>query len=161
MNAKTLTLAGAVVLIIGLFLPIASVMGISTNLIMPPGQGVTASGLILAGCAVLAAILALIGQPKWAVIPGIGAVGWLVFQFLEAQKQLSGGGFMDWIRSISLPDRLTGADALLWVAIGIFVFGLLILRIRGRDPRRDLSAPPSSMRRGAPPQPPRRPDLPR
>ena len=73
----------------------------------------------------------------------------------------SGGGFMDWIRSISLPDWLTGASVLWWIAIGIFVFGLLILRIRGRDPRRDLSAPPSSMRRGAPPQPPRRPDLPR
>jgi len=92
MNAKTLTLAGAVVLIIGLFLPIASVMSISMNLIMPPGQGVTGSGLILAGCAVLAAVLAFIGQAKWAVIPGIAAVGWLVFQYMEASKNLSGGG---------------------------------------------------------------------
>ena len=92
MNAKTLTLAGAVVLIIGLFLPIISVMGISANLIMPAGQGVTVSGLILAGCAVLAGLLALVNQAKWAVIPGLAAVGWLVFQFLEAQKQLSGGG---------------------------------------------------------------------
>jgi hypothetical protein len=73
----------------------------------------------------------------------------------------SGGGFLDWVRSLSLPAWLTGADALLWVALGIFVFGLLILKIRRRDPRDDLIGPPSSLRRGAPLQPPRRPDLPR
>ena len=73
----------------------------------------------------------------------------------------SGGGFWEWVRSITLPDWLTGASALLWVALGIFVFGLLILKVRGRDPRNDLMGPPASMRRGAPPQPPRRPDLPR
>ena len=73
----------------------------------------------------------------------------------------SGDGFMDWVRSISLPAWLTGADMLLWVALGIFVLGLLILKLRARDPRNDLLAPPSSMRRGAPAQPPRRPDLPR
>ena len=73
----------------------------------------------------------------------------------------SGGDFWEWVRSITLPDWLTGASALLWVALGIFVFGLLILKIRARDPRNDLMGPPASMRRGAPPQPPRRPDLPR
>lgn len=72
-----------------------------------------------------------------------------------------GGGFMDWVRSISLPAWLTGADMLLWVALGIFVLGLLILKLRARDPRNDLLGPPPSMRRGAQPQPPRRPDLPR
>jgi hypothetical protein len=65
------------------------------------------------------------------------------------------------VRSLSLPDWLTGASLLWWIAIGIFVFGLLILKLRRRDPRRDLTGPPSSMRRGAPLQPPRRPDLPR
>lgn len=73
----------------------------------------------------------------------------------------SGGGFWDWVRSIRLPDWLTGASVLLWVALGIFVFGLLVLTVRRRDPRNDLMGPPGSMRKGAPPQPPRRPDLPR
>jgi hypothetical protein len=73
----------------------------------------------------------------------------------------SGGGFWDWVRSITLPDWLTGAGILWWIAIGIFVFGLLILKVRRRDPRNDLLGPPPSMRRGAPLQPPRRPDLPR
>jgi hypothetical protein len=71
------------------------------------------------------------------------------------------GGFWAWLRSIGLPAWLTGASGLWWIAIGIFVFGLLILKIRSRDPRRDLSAPPSSLRRGMPAARPRRPDLPR
>jgi hypothetical protein len=78
-----------------------------------------------------------------------------------AESQESGGSgsdFWDWVRSITLPAWLTGASALLWVALGILVFGLLILKIRRRDPRNDLLGPP---RRGGPPQPPRRPDLPR
>ncbi|HYD12438.1 MAG TPA: hypothetical protein VEC11_06295 [Allosphingosinicella sp.] len=73
----------------------------------------------------------------------------------------SGGGFWEWVRNFSLPAWLTGASILWWVALGIFLFGLLILKLRRRDPRKDLVAPPSYMRRGAPPQPPRRPDLPR
>lgn len=91
MNSKSITLAGAVVLIIGLFLPALNVMGMGFSLLLPGGN-VTVSGLILAGCAVLAGVLALINQSKWAVIPGLGAIGWLILQFIEAQKQVSGGG---------------------------------------------------------------------
>jgi hypothetical protein len=79
-----------------------------------------------------------------------------------ADSQTSDGdrnsGFWDWVSAITLPAWLTGASALWWIAIGIFVFGLLILKVRRRDPRNDLMGPPSAMRRGAPP---RRPDLPR
>jgi hypothetical protein len=139
MNSKTLTLAGAVILIIGLFLPIASVMGISTNLIMPPGQGVTASGLILAGCAVLAAILALIGQPKWAVIPGIGAVGWLVFQYLEAQKQLSGGGDMPPEAQEMLAAMAPSLNYLGW---GVMALGAVLILVGGAMGFK--SSPPSA-----------------
>jgi hypothetical protein len=79
----------------------------------------------------------------------------------DAADSESGGGFWSWLETIALPAWLTGASILWWIAIGIFVFGMLILRIRGRDPRKDLTGPPSHFRRGAPPQPPRRPDLPR
>ena len=91
MNSKSITLAGAVVLIIGLFLPAVNVMGMGMSVLLPAGQ-LNAPGLILVACAVLAGILALMGQGKWAVIPGIAAVGYLVWQFLEAQKSLSGAG---------------------------------------------------------------------
>jgi len=71
------------------------------------------------------------------------------------------GGFWSWVSSLSLPAWLTSASILWWIAIGIFVLGMLILKVRRRDPRNDLVGPPPHMRRGAPPQPPRRPDLPR
>ena len=76
-------------------------------------------------------------------------------------EESSGGGLWGWISNLSWPAWLSGASVLWWIAIGIFVLGLLILKFRGRDTRNDLSAPPAYMRRGAPPQPPRRPDLPR
>ena len=79
----------------------------------------------------------------------------------DSQPRGSGGGFWDWVSAITLPAWLTGASILWWIALGIFVFGLLILKVRRRDPRNDLMGPPSSLRRGAPPRPPRRPDLPR
>jgi hypothetical protein len=89
MNSKTLTLAGAVVLIIGLFLPAINMMGMGLSLLMPAGQ-IQALGLIPLACAVLAGALALMGQGKWAVVPGIAALGFLVWKFLEAQSSLSG-----------------------------------------------------------------------
>ncbi len=76
-------------------------------------------------------------------------------------RRESGGGFLAWLGNLGWPGWLTGASVLWWVAIGIFLFGLLILKVRRRDPRNDLVGPPGHMRRGAPPQPPRRPDLPR
>ncbi len=89
MNAKTLTLAGAVVLIIGLFLPAINAMGMGLSLLLPAGQ-LNAPGLILVACAVLGGILAVMGQTKWAVVPGLAALGYLVWQFLDSQNQLTG-----------------------------------------------------------------------
>lgn len=92
MNAKTLTLGGAVLLVIGLFLPIMSVMGITMNLLMPPGAGITMEGLVLLACALLGGALALLNQTKWAVIAGVVALGWLVWNYLRIQNTLGGGG---------------------------------------------------------------------
>ena len=72
----------------------------------------------------------------------------------------SGDGFRDWLNSLGLPAWLTGLSIWWMIAIGIFVFGLLIMAVRRRDPRKDLSAPPSTMTRTAHIAP-RRPDLPR
>lgn len=71
----------------------------------------------------------------------------------------SGPGFWSWAQGL-LPAWLAGASVLVWVGIGIFLFGLAVLALRRRDPRSDLVGPPSHMRCGLPP-PPRRPDLPR
>jgi hypothetical protein len=72
----------------------------------------------------------------------------------------SGNGFWAWLSGLGLPAWLTGLSIWWMIAIGIFVFGLLIMALRRRDPRKDLSAPPSTMRSRAHVAP-RRPDLPR
>jgi hypothetical protein len=90
MNSKTLTLAGAVVLIIGLFLPAVNMGEMGLSILMPAGQ-LNPPGLILVACAVLGGVLALMGQGKWAVVPGVAAVGYLIWQYLEGQKQIGAG----------------------------------------------------------------------
>ncbi len=88
MNSKMLTLGGAVVLIIGLFLPVVSAMGMSVNLIMPPGESVSGAGLVVAACAVLGGALALLNQTKWAVVPAVAALAFLVWKYLQLQNLL-------------------------------------------------------------------------
>ena len=137
MNAKTLTLAGAVVLIIGLFLPALNVMGVGFSLLMPGGS-ITVSGLILLACAALAGLLALVNQAKWAVIPGLGAVGWLVFQYLEAQKGLSGGG--------DIPPEAAEAMAALaptfnYLGWGVMGLGAVVMLLGGAMGWKSSSAP--------------------
>jgi hypothetical protein len=90
MNSKMLTLGGAVVLVIGLFLPIVNIFGMSVNLLMPPGQGVSMEGLVLLACALLGGALALINQTKWAVVAGLAALAFLVWKFMEMKNGLSG-----------------------------------------------------------------------
>ncbi|WP_395612962.1 hypothetical protein [Allosphingosinicella sp.] len=137
MNAKTLTLAGAVVLIIGLFLPAVNVMGMGLSLLMPGGS-ITVSGLILLACAVLAGLLALVNQTKWAVIPGLGAVGWLVFQFLEAQKGLSGGGDIPPEAAEALAALAPSLNYIGWGAMGV---GAVVMLLGGAMGWKSSSAP--------------------
>ena len=137
MNAKTLTLAGAVVLIIGLFLPAVNVMGMGLSLLMPGGS-ITVSGLILLACAVLAGLLALVNQTKWAVIPGLGAVGWLVFQFLEAQKGLSGGGEIPPEAAEALAALAPSLNYIGWGAMGV---GAVVMLLGGAMGWKSSSAP--------------------
>lgn len=129
MNSKTITLAGAVVLIIGLFLPVISVFGISMNMLMPPGQGVTVDGLILLACAVLSGILALIGQGKWAVIPGLAALGFLVYDFMKANSALSGNAGGDIPPEAA--QALSQMASLNYLGWGVMGLGALLLVVGG------------------------------
>jgi hypothetical protein len=129
MNSKTLTLGGAVVLIIGLFLPVISVFGISMNLLMPPGQGVTVDGLILLACAALAGILALIGQGKWAVIPGLAALGFVVYDYMKASNALSGNAGADVPpEAAQALQQLASINYLGW---GVMALGAVLILVGG------------------------------
>ena len=128
MNSKTLTLAGAVVLIIGLFLPIATAMGINVNLLMPPGQTVSPDGLIMVACAVLAGILALINQAKWAIIPGVAALGFLVYEYMDITKKLSGSGSALTPEQAEMVSALVQVNYLGWAVMGL---GALLIVVGG------------------------------
>lgn len=125
MNAKTLTLAGAVVLVIGLFLPIYTVMGAISISFFSPGAGVSIDGIVVMACAVLAGILALINHAKWAVIPGLIALGLLVYDYLRMQQELSGSGTMVTPEQAAMVAELASVNFLGWGAMGLG--GLLVL----------------------------------
>lgn len=127
MNNKVLTLVGAVVLVLGLFLPAASVLGISINVIAPPGQGVSADGLILVACAALGAILALINQTRFAVLPGVAALAFVIYKYLYLQSTLSGATGDAEAAAVA---GLVSVNLLGWIVMGlgaalILVGGLL------------------------------------
>lgn len=127
MNSKTLTLAGAVVLIIGLFLPAVNMMGMGLSVLLPGGS-LNPPGLILVACAVLAGVLALINQTKWAIIPGIAGAGYLVWQFLEAQKSLSGAGEMPPEAAEAMAALAPSLNYLGWSVMGL---GAVLIVIGG------------------------------
>lgn len=126
MNSKTLTLAGAVVLIIGLFLPVASVFGISGSMMMAPGESVSAPGLVLAACAVLGAVLALVNQAKWAVIPAIAAVGFLVWKYMQLQNALSGSASGMPAETAEALSQVASINYLGWGVMGLGAVVMLV-----------------------------------
>ena len=52
-------------------------------------------GIIVAVCAALAGALALVNQSKWAVIPALGAIGLLIYNYMNIQNQLGGASACD------------------------------------------------------------------
>jgi len=126
MNSKTLTLAGAVVLVIGLFLPIATAMGINVSLLMPPGQSITVDGLVLLACAVLGGVLALIGQGKWAVIPGLAALAFLVYEYLDTKNKLSGAGGALTPEQAEMMAQMVSVNYLGWGVMGLGAVLILV-----------------------------------
>jgi hypothetical protein len=123
MNSKTLTMAGAVILAVGLFLPIFTVMGISITLFSPGGE-VSIDGIVILVCAVLAVVLALVNQAKWAVIPAIISLGLIVWNYINIQNHLSAASTLN-------PEQAEAAAALMsvnflgWAVMGLG--GLLVL----------------------------------
>ena len=87
MNNKLLALFGAVLTIVGLFLPIAggvdplSGATISINLLLPAGE--VGDGIVTLALAIVAALLAIFNQTKHVVWPALIGLGYLVWRFIE------------------------------------------------------------------------------
>jgi hypothetical protein len=87
MDRKLIAIIGAAVIIVGLFLPVASSPNMSSSLLLG-GEGANWQGLVVLGFAAVGAVLALIGRTKHAVWPGIAVVAFLAWQYVEAQSRL-------------------------------------------------------------------------
>ena len=87
MDKKMVVLIGVVVTIVGLFLPIVSlpIVG-SANLLMPGGN--IGDGIFVLVFAVIAGVLALVGQTRHAVWPAICALGFTAYKFFELKGQV-------------------------------------------------------------------------
>lgn len=129
MNSKVLTLAGAVILIVGLFLPIFSVMGMISINLLSPGGNVSIDGIVILACAVLAGLLALVNQGKWAVIPGLIAIALLVWDYFRLQTELSGAG-----STAMTPDQAAAVSQFVQVNIlgwGVMGLGAVLVIVGG------------------------------
>ena len=129
MNSKMLTLGGAVILIVGLFLPVLSAMGMSVNMLMPPGEGVSGAGLVLVACAVLGGALALINQTKWAVVPALAALAFLVWKYMQLQNLLSTTvGDVPPEAAEAMASMMPTVNILGWAVMGV---GALVMLVGG------------------------------
>jgi hypothetical protein len=140
MNSKSITLAGAVVLIIGLFLPIFTVMGAISISLFLPGQGVSIDGIVGMACAILAGILALINQSKWAVIPGLIALGLLGYDYFRMQTELSGGGTTITAEQAAAVAEMASVNFIGWGVMGL---GAVLILVGGAMGWK-ASAPPAA-----------------
>jgi hypothetical protein len=130
MDKKMIAVLGGVILVIGVFLPIANGGGTSVSF-MFPGDGMSWEGLVLLACGLLGAILAFIGQAKHSVWFGIIALGLLVWKYMEFKKLMDQAGAA-LPPGVELPPELAAQmpsmNLLGWAVLGI---GAVVLIIGG------------------------------
>lgn len=79
-------LAGAVLVVLGCFAPLVQVPVIGSVNYFANGHG---DGIFAIGLAVIAAVLALAGKPRWAIAPGILQLALITFTFVTLYQRLS------------------------------------------------------------------------
>lgn len=85
-NDRDLVILGSVLMAVGVFLPILSVPIIGTMTYIHDGSG---DGIIVLILAVVAAALALLGAPRFAVIPGALGAALMLFTLYKFRKMLT------------------------------------------------------------------------
>ncbi|MBN8996948.1 MAG: hypothetical protein J0H63_10805 [Rhizobiales bacterium] len=79
-------LIGSVLVVLGCFAPLVTMPVIGSIAYFGGGHG---DGIFAIGLAVIAAILALAGRPRWAIVPGILELALITFTFLSLYSRLS------------------------------------------------------------------------
>lgn len=124
MDKKFIVLVGVVALIAGVFLPVVTVPVVgSINLLQPPGGGM-GDGIFILGFAVLAGLLAILGQAKHALWPALAALGFVVYEFINLKGVIDeqAAQIAATPGAAELVDAVGGASSMNWV--GWIVLGL-------------------------------------
>src|SRR2546421_4947893 len=151
MNNRILGIAGSALLIIGIFLPIVTVMGLISlsyfdSIRMAPGQSITGIAILLLG--IIGLVFALTNRFRLLLIPGVLSLGILVLDFFRLKSAMgnAGGG-----EGGELADSMASSVSIGW---GFFVLaiGAIVLIVAGVMKR---AAPAiGGPGYGAPPPPP-------
>lgn len=84
-----IVLAGSVLVVLGCFAPLVQVPVIGSVNYFANGHG---DGVFAMGLAAIAAVLALAGRPRWAIIPGILQLALITFTFVSLYQRLAALG---------------------------------------------------------------------
>jgi hypothetical protein len=131
MNSKLIVFVGAIVTIVGLFLPIANTFDPTTaapvtiNLLLP--NGALGDGIVTLVLAIICAVLALINQTKHALWPALIGLGYLIWRFTEIK------GAIDTVLTMlsQLSPEAAANVGVNWLGWGVLFAGSVILVIGG------------------------------
>jgi hypothetical protein len=128
MDNKLLALIGAVLLVVGVFLPIANlpIVG-SMNLIMPGGN--MGDGIFVVVLAVIAAALALTGRVRHVIWPGALTLAFVVWKYLQVKGALDDA-------TASMGGALGNSVQVNLLGWGVLLLGALLLVYAGIASRR-------------------------
>jgi hypothetical protein len=87
MNSRTLGFAGVVLLAVGVFLPIVELGGVQSMDYFQKGKG---DGLLVLGCAGLAAVLLFAGAAHRLWIPSLAALGLCAHTWFRLKSEIDG-----------------------------------------------------------------------
>jgi len=122
MDKKLIVVIGGALLIVGLFLPIASGAGQSATYLT---GGIEWSGIVLILCGAGAAALGLINQSRYAVILGIGALGLIVWRFLQTRDMVSQASTLP--DGMEVPPEMAAQVAAAMPSVNYLGWGVLVL----------------------------------
>jgi hypothetical protein len=129
MDKKLLALVGAAVLIAGLFLPLVTTPEGSVAMLLHDGT-VGWEGLVVLALAVLAGALALMGQTRHVLWPGLAAAGFIAWQFFDFKGKLDGLRTMFEQGGVST-DTLDNHVKIEYLGWGVLAAGAVILIVTG------------------------------
>lgn len=144
MDKKLLALVGAAALIGGLFLPLVTTLEGSETLLWRDGA-VSWKGLVVLALAVLAGVLALIGQTRHVLWPGVAAAGFIAWLFFDFKGRLDGVRAMFAQAGISTDslDAHVKIEYLGWAVLAAGAVILIVAGILAMNDRPASTAPPA------------------